>query len=57
MRRGWTSAQVKQELIYRQKVLEYMVNNDIIDYQEISGIINAYLATPEKVLKKLKLVE
>ncbi|MDO9518148.1 MAG: type II/IV secretion system ATPase subunit [Methanosarcinaceae archaeon] len=56
MRRGWTSAQVRQELIYRQKVLEYMVNNDVTDYQEISGIINAYQATPEKVLKKLKLV-
>ncbi len=57
MRRGWTSGQVRQELIYRQKVLEYMVNNDITDFQEISGIINAYQATPEKVLKKLKLVE
>lgn len=57
MMRGWNAGQVRQELIYRQKVLEYMVNNDITDFQEISGIINAYQATPEKVLKKLKLVE
>lgn len=57
MRRGWTYSQVKQELMYRQKVLEYLVDNNVSDFGEISGIINAYQLTPEKVLKKLKLTE
>jgi len=57
IRRGWNTAQIRQELMYRQKVLEYMVNNNITDFEEISGIINAYQVTPEKVLKKLKLIE
>ncbi|WMW25277.1 ATPase, T2SS/T4P/T4SS family [Methanolobus sediminis] len=56
MRRGWAQGKIDQELYYRQKILEYMANNGITDFQEISDIINAYQSTPEKVLKKLKLV-
>ncbi|WP_094228689.1 type II/IV secretion system ATPase subunit [Methanolobus psychrotolerans] len=55
MRRGWGQGRIDQELYYRQKILEYMVNNNINDFQEISDIINAYQSTPEKVLRKLKL--
>ena len=55
MRRGWSQGKVDQELYYRQKILEHMVNNGTSDFQEISDIINAYQSTPEKVLKKLKL--
>ncbi len=55
MRRGWGQGRIDQELYYRQKILEHMVNNDITDFQEISDIINAYQSTPEKVLRKLKL--
>ncbi len=56
MRRGWGQDKVNQELHYRQMVLEYMADNNITDFQEISDIINAYQSTPEKILKKLKLV-
>lgn len=55
MRRGWGQDKVNQELHYRQMVLEYMVNNNVTDFQEISDIINAYQSTPEKILKKLEL--
>jgi flagellar protein FlaI len=53
MRRGWTVREVKTELVRRQKVLEYLVDNDITDFKEIATIIHAYEATPEKVLQKL----
>ncbi len=56
MRRGWGQGKIEQELYYRRKVLEHMVNNDINDFQEISDIINAYQSTPEKVLKRLQLI-
>jgi flagellar protein FlaI len=55
MRRGWGQGKIDQELYYRQKILEYMVNNNVKDFQEISDIINAYQSTPEKVLRKLQL--
>ncbi len=55
MRRGWGQGQIDQELYYRQKVLEHMINNGISDFKEISDIINAYQSTPEKVLRKLGL--
>ena len=56
MRRGWGQGRIDEELYYRQKVLEYMVNNTITDFNEISGIINAYQSRPERVLKKLQIV-
>ncbi|MDP2216084.1 MAG: type II/IV secretion system ATPase subunit [Methanolobus sp.] len=55
MRRGWGQGRIDEELYYRQKILEYMVNNTIKDFNEISGIINAYQSRPERVLKKLQI--
>ncbi len=56
MRRGWGTMDVNRELANRQRILEYMVNNNIEDFKQISGIINAYQSTPEKVLKELDLL-
>lgn len=55
MRRGWGQGRIDEELYYRQKILEYMVNNNINDFNEISGIINAYQSRPERVLQKLQI--
>ncbi|WP_292485219.1 ATPase, T2SS/T4P/T4SS family [Methanohalobium sp.] len=54
-RRGWNAAQINEELHYREKILDYMVNNDIRDFKEISEIIKSYQATPEKLLQKIGL--
>ncbi|WP_135612391.1 type II/IV secretion system ATPase subunit [Methanococcoides sp. AM1] len=56
MRRGWGTMDVNRELTNRQRILEYMVDNDIKDFKQISGIINAYQSTPEKILKELDLL-
>jgi len=53
LRRGWSQADLKQELMYRQKILEFMVNNKISDFNAIATIIHDYQVAPEKVLKKL----
>ncbi|MEA1944989.1 MAG: type II/IV secretion system ATPase subunit [Euryarchaeota archaeon] len=53
MRRGWTVQELRKELAYRQKILEYLVKNDISDFKMIATIIHAYQSTPEKVLQKL----
>jgi flagellar protein FlaI len=52
-RRGWTAHELKAELVRRHKVLEYLVDNNINDFNAIATIIHAYEATPEKVMEKL----
>jgi len=55
VQRGWSSEDLRGELLNRQKILEFMVNNTITDFDAISTIIHEYSVTPEKVLKKLKI--
>ncbi|MCE8429295.1 MAG: type II/IV secretion system ATPase subunit, partial [Candidatus Methanoperedens sp.] len=49
VRRGWNLSDLKNELVNRQKVLEFMVNNKISDFNAISTIIHDYQGTPEKI--------
>ncbi|MDD5473316.1 MAG: ATPase, T2SS/T4P/T4SS family [Candidatus Methanoperedens sp.] len=53
IRRGWSNSDLKKELVNRQKILEFMVNNKITDFNAISTIIHDYQVSPEKILKKL----
>ena len=53
VRRGWNIMDLKKELLNRQKILEFMVNNKISDFNAIATIIHDYQVTPDKVLKKL----
>ncbi|MFZ3384572.1 MAG: type II/IV secretion system ATPase subunit, partial [Candidatus Methanoperedens sp.] len=53
IRRGWNIMDMKKELMNRQKILEFMVNNKISDFNAIATIIHDYQVTPDKVLKKL----
>ena len=55
IRRGWSPADLKKELVFRQKILEFMVNNKISDFSAISTIIHDYQATPDKVITKLNI--
>lgn len=55
VRRGWSLAELKNELMNRQKILEFMVDNKITDFNAISTIIHDYQVTPEKILKKLNI--
>ncbi|MCZ7357846.1 MAG: ATPase, T2SS/T4P/T4SS family [Candidatus Methanoperedens sp.] len=55
IRRGWSLPDLKNELMNRQKILEFMVNNKISDFNAISTIIHDYQATPEKIIKKLNI--
>ncbi|HLB70933.1 MAG TPA: ATPase, T2SS/T4P/T4SS family, partial [Candidatus Methanoperedens sp.] len=57
IRRGWSLQDMKKELMNRQKILEFMVNNKITDFNAISTIIHDYQATPEKIITKLKIDE
>jgi len=51
--RGWSNTELQNELDKRMKVLEYMVNNNIESFKEVSSIIYAYQSNPEKLLKRI----
>ncbi len=55
IRRGWSNSELKKELVNRQKILEFMVNNKITDFNAISTIIHDYQVSPEKIVKKLNI--
>lgn len=55
VRRGWNITDLKKELSNRQKILEFMVNNKITDFNAISTIVHDYQVAPDKVLKNLNI--
>ena len=52
-RRAWSKKDISNELVRRQRVLEYMVKNNIRDFKQVSAIIQAYAVKPDRVLEKL----
>ncbi len=49
-RAGLTEDSIKQELMVRKAILEWMLEQEIFDYKEATSIIQAYYTTPERVL-------
>jgi len=56
-RRAWSKRELSAELMRRQKVLEYMLNNNIREFKQIAAIIHAYSVKPDRVLEKLGIKE
>jgi len=54
-RRAWSKKELQQELIRRQRVLEYMLKNNIRDFHQVAAIIQAYAVKPDRVLEKLQI--
>lgn len=54
-RRAWTKKELQIELNRRQRVLEYMVKNNIRDFHQVAAIIQAYAVKPDRVLEKLQI--
>lgn len=52
-RRAWSKRELGAELARRQKVLEYMLNNNVREFKQIAAIIHAYSVKPDRVLEKL----
>ncbi|AGK61454.1 Type IV secretory pathway, VirB11 component [Archaeoglobus sulfaticallidus PM70-1] len=54
--RGWSNAELQDELKRRRQVLEFMVEHNIRDFKSVSDIIHAYQSRPDKVLEKMEIV-
>jgi len=51
--RGWSTSELEDELERRRYLLEYMANNDITTFKEVSSIIYTYQSNPEKAINML----
>ena len=52
--RGWTDEELERELDKRRKVLRYMLDNDISDYQDVSKIIQSFIIDPDRVINQIE---
>ncbi|MFO7967486.1 MAG: type II/IV secretion system ATPase subunit [Archaeoglobaceae archaeon] len=53
--RGWSSAQLEEELENRRKIIEFMVEQNLNDSNSVSNIVHAYQVNPKKILKKMNI--
>ena len=51
--RGWTDEELERELDKRRRVLQYMLDNDISDYEDVSKIIQSFIIDPDRVLNQI----
>jgi flagellar protein FlaI len=52
--RGWTDEELERELDKRRRVLQYMLDNDISDYQDVSKIIQSFIIDPDRVINQIE---
>jgi len=53
-KRGWSKKQLEQALDRRKKVIAYMVDKNIRDYNSVVGIIKDFQINQERLMNKLK---
>ncbi len=56
-KRGWSKKQLESALDRRRKVLRYMVDHDVRDYDSVVNIIKEFQINQEGLMKKLALGE
>lgn len=51
---GWTPEDKRMELKQREEVLEYMVEQDIREFDYVTNIIQAYMVDSEKIVREVR---
>ncbi|MDZ7687940.1 MAG: ATPase, T2SS/T4P/T4SS family [Halobacteriales archaeon] len=51
--RGWTDEELERELDKRRRVLQYMLDNEISDYEDVSKIIQSFIIDSDRVLNQI----
>lgn len=51
--RGWSPLEAQQELRNRTKILQYLTDHDIRDYDQVSTVIRQFHADPKKLMKQI----
>lgn len=52
--RGWSAAQLDQELADRERVLTYLVDEDITDYASVAAVIKTFQRNSEYVMDRIE---
>ncbi|WP_267640494.1 ATPase, T2SS/T4P/T4SS family [Haloarchaeobius amylolyticus] len=52
--RGWTTEELERELSVRTEVLEYLVDNDITDYHDVTRTIHTFQRDRDEVLEAIR---
>ncbi|MFP4188865.1 MAG: type II/IV secretion system ATPase subunit, partial [Halobacteriales archaeon] len=52
--RGWTDEELERELDKRREVLQYMLDNEIDGYEDVSKIIQSFIIDPDRVLNQIR---
>ena len=50
-RLGTGDDSIKEELLRRRRILEWMVEQEIYDYREVGKVIATYYSNPEKIIE------
>jgi len=53
--RGWSAKELQEELDRRKAILEFMAENNVTSFKEVSNVIYTYQADPDKAMKLLEL--
>ena len=51
LRRAWSPQELQRQLKQRQRVLEYLMENKINEFNKVAHMIHAFQARPDKVIK------
>ena len=51
---GMTEQTIQIEVLRRKRILEWMLENKIFDYREVSRIINGYYSSPERIMSYIE---
>jgi len=52
-RRGWSQDRLRKELETRARLLEYLLENNIIDHDKVSQFMRLYHISPDEAVKKI----
>jgi flagellar protein FlaI len=53
-RRGWSDDRLDTELSDRERVLSYLVDEDVTDHREVAAVIHTYQRNPEYVKARIE---
>ncbi len=52
--KNWTQEEMDEEFANRVEVVEYMVDEDMVHFKDISKIVTSYYKEPEETLAKIR---
>ncbi|WP_455448695.1 type II/IV secretion system ATPase subunit [Natrinema thermotolerans] len=52
--RGWSHGRIERELERREAVLEYLLDEEITDYERVARVIQGFIRDPEYVLEEVR---